>query len=182
MAVLPLTPAVPDLVPALGLPESPKDVASAVMKQKIQRYDLLRTDSGSVTLGGALLGGVVDGGLSSWRGRVEVDDAVLTDGEQIVLAGAVRNVGSSDVDGLPLVVDADPGDGRVEVAIAVPVMKRRLLREATVSYEVRRAQGRAVSVLPRGEDVRYVDDGVNATLGRKRSWWVEAGAWGLYVM
>jgi hypothetical protein len=182
MAVLPLSPAVPDLVRSLGLPASPKDVASAVIKQKIQRYDLLRTDSGSVTLGGAILGGVIDGGLSPWRGRVEVDDAVLTDGEETVLALAVRNVGSSDVDGLPLVVDAGPRDGQVEVGVAVPVMKRRLLREATVSYEVRRARGRAVSVLPRGEDVRYVDDGVTATLGRKRSWWVEAGAWGLYVM
>jgi hypothetical protein len=182
LAVLPLTPAVPDLVRTLGLPASPKDVASAVMKQKIQRYDLLRTDSGSATLGGALLGGVIDGGLSPWRGRVEVDDAVLTDGEETVLACAVRNLGSSDVDGLPLVVDADPADGRVEVAVAVPVMKRRLWREATVAYEVRRAQGRAVSVLPRGEDVHYVDDGVKGTLGRKRSWWVEADAWGLYVM
>jgi len=182
LAVLPLAPAVPDVVKSLGLPVSPKDVAAAVLSQKIQRYDLLRTDSGSVTLNGALLGGVADGELVSWRGRVEVDDAVLTDGEETVLACAVRNMGSSDVDGLPLVVDAVPDDGRVEVAVAVPIMKRRLLREAAVSYEVRRAVGRAVSVLPRGTDVRYVDDGVNSTLNRKRSWWVEAGAWGAYVM
>jgi hypothetical protein len=44
LAVLPLSPAVPDLVTRLGLPASPKDVASAVLSQKIQRYDLLRTD------------------------------------------------------------------------------------------------------------------------------------------
>ena len=43
-------------------------------RRKFAGYDLLRTDSGSVTLGGALLGGVADGGLVSWRGRVEVDD------------------------------------------------------------------------------------------------------------
>jgi hypothetical protein len=182
LAVLPLSPAVPDLVTRLGLPSSPKDVAMAVVSQKIQRYDLLRTDSGSVTLNGALVGGVAEGGLVSWRGRVEVDDAVLTDGGEPVLACAVRNLGSSDVDGLPLVVDADPKDGRVEVAVAVPLMKRRLFREAVVSYEVRRAVGRAVTVLPHGTDVRYVDDGVGATLNRKRTWWVEPGAWGAYVM
>jgi len=182
LAVLPLSPAVPDLVTRLGLPASPKDVATAVVSQKIQRYDLLRTDSGSVTLNGALIGGVAEGELVPWRGRVEVDDAVLTDGGEPVLACAVRNVGSSDVDGLPLVVDAVPDDGRVEVAVAVPLMKRRLLRQAAVSYEVRRAVGRAVSVLPHGTDVRYVDDGVSTTLSRKRSWWVEAGAWGAYVM
>jgi hypothetical protein len=182
LAVLPLSPAVPDLVTRLGLPASPKDVAAAVISQKIQRYDLLRTDSGSVTLGGALLGGVADGELVSWRGRVEVDDAVLTDGGEPVLACAIRNMGSSDVDGLPLVIDAVPDDGQVEVAVAVPLIQRRLWREAVVSYEVRRAQGRAVSVLPHGTDVRYVDDGVAATLNRKRSWWVEPGAWAAYVM
>ena len=182
LAVLPLAPAVPDLVTRLGLPVAANDVAAAVVGEKTRRYDLLRTDSGSVTVNGALLGGVVDGELVSWRGRVEVDDAVLTDGQEPVLACSVRNAGSSDVDGLPLVIDAVPDDGRVEVAIAVPLMRRRLLRSATISYEVRRAQGRAVSVLPQGTDVRYVDDGVAGTLGRKRSWWIEAGAWGAYVM
>jgi hypothetical protein len=182
LAVLPLAPAVPDLVRRLGLPVEPADVAAAVAGEVTRRYDLLRTDSGSVTVNGAMLGGVVDGELVSWRGRVEVDDAVLTDGDEPLLACSVRNAGSSDVDGLPLVVDAVPDDGRVEVAVAVPLMRRRLLRPATVSYEVRRAQGRAVSVIPQGTDVRYVDDGVAGTLGRKRSWWVEAGAWGAYVM
>jgi hypothetical protein len=182
VAVLPLAPAVPDVITRLGLPVAPTDVAAAVVGEKTRRYDLLRTDSGSVTVNGALLGGVVDRELVSWRGRVEVDDAVLTDGGEPVLACSVRNAGSSDVDGLPLVVDAVPDDGRVEVAVAVPLMRRRVLRSATVSYEVRRASGRAVTVLPHGTDVRYVDDGVAGTLGRKRAWWVEPGAWGAYVM
>ena len=182
LAVLPLAPAMPDLVTRLGLPSTPHDVAAAVQSERIRRYDLLRADSGSVTMNGALIGGVLDGGLAPWHGRVEVDDAVLTDGEEPVLACSVRNVGSSDVDGLPLVVDAAPDDGLVAVAVAVPVMRRRLWREATVGYEVRRAAGRAVSVLPHGTDVRYVDDGVGATLTHTRSWWVEAGAWGAYVM
>jgi hypothetical protein len=27
--------------------------------------------------------------------------------------------------------------------------------------------------------VPYLDDGVAGTLGRKRSWWIEPGAWGV---
>ena len=148
----------------------------------MRRLDLLRHDGGSVTLHGALLGGVDGGQVASWPGRVEVDDVVLTDGAEPVLACAIGNAGSSDVDGLPLVVDADPDDGLVDVAIAVPVMERRLLREASVRYEVRRARGRAVSVTPHAPAVRYVDDGVVGTLSRKRSWWVEPAAWSAYVM
>ena len=134
-----------------------------------------------MTLGGALIGGLDAGGnLGTWRGRVEVDDAILTDGEEPILACAIRNVGPSTVDGLPLVTAADPTDGRIEVAIAVPVLKRRLLRGAAVQLEVRRAQGRGVSVTPRDGEVPYADDGVAGTLNRKRSWWVEPGAWATY--
>jgi hypothetical protein len=183
MGILALTPAAPALVTRLALPGDPSGVAAALLARRERRFDLLRTDSGGVTLGGAMLGGLSDDRQpAAWQGRVEVDDVVLTDGVEPVLACAIGNVGSSDVDGLPLLADADPTDGRVEVAVAVPVMKRRLLREATIHYEVRRASGRAASILPHGTDVRYVDDGVIGTLGRKRSWWTEAGAWGAYVM
>jgi hypothetical protein len=183
LAVLPLHPGVPDLVARLGLPSTAADVARATLAGRERRLDLLRTDSGSVTLNGALLGGIdPDQGLAPWRGRVEVDDVLLTEGSEAVLACAVRNAGSSDVDGLPLVVDADPADGQVEVAVAVPVLKRRLIRETEVRYEVRRARGRAVTVIPRDVDIRQDDDGVISALGRKRAWWIEAGAWGTYVM
>src|SRR4051812_43340387 len=183
LAVLPLLPSVPALVARLHLPRTATEVAAATLAGRTRRLDLLRTDSGSVTLHAALFGGIdPDQGLAPWRGRVEVDDAVLTDGDEAVLACAVQNLGSSDVDGLPLVTDADPADGRVEVAVAVPVLKRRLVRPAAVSYEVRRARGRSVSVIPRDVDIRHVDDGVVSALGRKRAWWIEAGAWGTYVM
>jgi hypothetical protein len=183
LAVLPMAPAVPDLVARLKVPHDPASVADAVAGGRIRRLDLLRTDSGSVTLHGALVGSVTAGAeLTAWRGRVEVDDHVLTDGDEPVLACAIGNAGSSDVDGLPLVADARPDDGLVEVAVAVPQLRRRLLRQATVSVEVRRARGRAVSVQPRDEAVPFVDDGVAGTLTRKRSWWVEREAWALYVM
>jgi len=98
-----------------------------------------------------------------------------------VLACSIRNVGPSDVDGLPLVVDARPDSGVVEVALAIPIVKRRFLRQASVRFEVRRARGRAVSVTPRDGEVHFVDDGVSGVLTRKRAWWVEPGVWAAYV-
>jgi hypothetical protein len=183
LAVLALTPAVPDLIGLLDLPRDPATVAAAVLGGRARRLDLLRHDGGSVTLGGVLIGGVDAGGsVAPWRGRIEVDDAVLTEGEEPILACSVRNVGPSEVDGLPLVTAADATDGRIEVAVAVPILKRRLLREASVRFEVRRARGRGASVTPRDAEVPSVEDGVTTTLTRKRSWWVERGAWATYVM
>jgi len=182
LGVLPLTPGLPELVVSLNLPRDPHAVAAALLAGRERRLDLLRHDGGSVTLHGCLIGGVTASGTpAGWRGRVAVDNAVLTDGDEPIIACAIRNAGASTVDGLPLVIDADPADGRIEVAIAVPVVKRRLLREASVRFEVRRATGRGVSVLPRDE-VPCVDDGIPGVLTRQRSWWMERGAWATYVM
>ncbi len=182
LSVLPLVPAVPPISSALGLPLTPDDVAAATLGGRERRLDLLRNDAGSVTLHGFLLGGFDHGQPAVLRARIETDDTVITDGDETVLACAVRNVGPSDVDGLPLVVEAAPDDGLVEVAVAVPVLRRRLVRSADVHYEVRRARGRGMSVTPCDGDIRCVDDGVVGPLARKRSWWTEPGAWGTYVM
>jgi len=182
LAVLPMGPASRDLVAQLGLPRDPAEVAAAALDGTIRRLDLLRTDAGSVTLDGALVGGRTQGQPGTWRGRVEVDDAVLTDGEEQVLACAVGNAGGyAEIDGLPLLEGADPASGRIEVAIAVPVVSRTLFGKAKVRVEVRRARGRAVAVLPRDEQVPFLDDGVAGTLTRKRSWWIEPGAWAVYT-
>jgi len=181
LAVLPLAPGIPGLVTRLDLPRDPAAVAAAVLAGHVRRLDLLRTDNGSATLHGALVGGVATGSADAWRGQVEVDDAILTDGSEPVLACAISNIGASHVDGLPLVTDAQPDDGLVDVAIAVPTLERRLLRAAKVGVEVRRARGRAVSVTPRDGEIPFVDDSVKAKLNRKRSWWVEREAWALYV-
>jgi hypothetical protein len=181
LSVLPLAPAVPALVDALGLPSSPTDVAAATLDGRERRWDLLRNDANSVTIHGCLLGGLDRGKPAAFRSRIEVDDTVLSDGEETVLACAIRNAGASDVDGLPLVLDAAADDGLIEVAVAVPLLRRRLVRRADVQVEVRRARGRAMSVTPRNGDVRTVDDGVVGPLTRKRSWWIEPGAWGTYV-
>ncbi len=182
MSVLPLAPAIPALVSALKLPTSPADVAAATLAGRERRWDLLRNDASSVTLHGCLLGGLDHGKPATFRARIEVDDIVLTDGGETVLACSVRNAGASDVDGLPLVLDAPADDGLVEVAVAVPILRRRLVRRADVQVEVRRARGRAMSVTPRDGDIRSVDDGVIGPVSRKRSWWTEPGAWGTYVI
>jgi hypothetical protein len=187
LGVLPLDPARAsvhrDLAAQLGLPREPDAVAAAVLGGRVRRLDLLRHDGGSVTLDGAVLGGAdPDGRPILWHGRVEVDDALLTDGEDRLLACVVGNAGGyAELDGLPLLTRPDPADGTVEVAIAVPVVERSLLRGSRVRIEVRRARGRAASVTPRDTDVAYVDDGVTGRLGRKRSWWTEPGAWAVYT-
>ncbi|MEU4424224.1 diacylglycerol kinase family protein [Actinoplanes sp. NPDC024001] len=171
-----------DLAAQLGLPRTPAEVAAAVLAGGVRRLDLLRNDGGSVTLDGALLGGTGDDGRAvPWRGRVEVDDAVLTDGEEPVLACAVGNGGGyAEFDGLRLLSEGDPTDGRVEVAVAVPVVVKKRFRADRTGIQVRRARGRAVSVLPRDGDLQFLDDGVAGSTSRKRSWWTEAGAWAVY--
>jgi hypothetical protein len=158
-------------------------VAAAVLNGTVRRLDLLRNDGGSVTLDGALLGGSDDNGRAvPWRGRVEVDDAVLTDGDEPVLACVIGNsAGYAEFDGLRLLADGDPTDGRVEVAVAIPVMVKKLFKNTRVRVEVRRTRGRAVSVLPREGDLPFLDDGVAGSTSRKRSWWTEAGAWAVYA-
>ncbi len=80
--------------PSSACPATRPAVAAAVLDGDVRRLDLLRNDGGSVTLDGALLGGVDEAGRPlHWRGRVEVDDAVLADGDEPVLACAVANAG-----------------------------------------------------------------------------------------
>ena len=184
VALLPLDMAnTTDLAAQLGLPRTPAGVAAAVLAGRVRRLDLLRNDGGSVTLDGALLGGSDhDGRAVPWRGRVEVDDAVLSDGAEPILACAIGNGGGyAEFDGLRLLADGDPTDGRVEVAVAVPKLVKQRFRGTKVQVEVRRARGRAVSVLPRDGEVQFLDDGVGGSTSRKRSWWTEPGAWAVYA-
>ena len=184
IGVLPLDPttgpAATDLAAQLGLPRAPAEVAAAVLGDRIRRLDLLRHDGGSVTLDGALLGDSDEQGRAvPWRARIEVDDAVLATGEEPLLAAVIANAGGyRRPDGLPLLTDPDPTDGRVAAAVAVPVRSRWRRR---VRVEVRRARGRTVMVRPADDGVAFLDDGVAGVLTRQRSWWVEAGAWAVYT-
>jgi hypothetical protein len=184
IGVLPLDRAPTGDLPAqLGLPRDPAAVAAAVLDGRSRRLDLLRTDGGSVTLDGALLGAADERGRAvGWRARVEVDDAVLSDGREQLLACVVGNGGRyAELDGLPLLVDPDPADGAVEVAVALLVAQRSLWGKPRVRVEVRRARGRAASVTPHEEELPFLDDGVAGQLTRRRSWWVEPGAWAVYL-
>ncbi|BCJ43747.1 hypothetical protein GCM10010168_39440 [Actinoplanes ianthinogenes] len=184
VAILPLDPShAGDLAAQLGLPRTPAEVAKAVLTGNVRRLDLLRNDGGSVTLDGALLGGADDSGAAvPWRGRVEVDDSVLSEGEEPILACAIGNgAGYAEFDGLRLLPEGDPADGRIEVAVAVPVVVKQRFKGTRVRVEVRRARGRAVSVLPREGELQFLDDGVAGTTSRKRSWWTEGQAWAVYA-
>ncbi|SBT50252.1 diacylglycerol kinase family protein [Micromonospora auratinigra] len=187
VGVLPLDPArtgtARDLAAQLGLPRDPAAVAAAVLDGTPRRLDLLRNDGGSVTLDGVLLGAADDEGRPlHWRARVEVDDAVLSQGEDPIMVCAIGNAGGyARLDDVTLLADPDPADGRVEVAVAVPVVTRSALGRKKVRIEVRRARGRAVAVVPRDEQVPFLDDGVEGELGRKRSWWTEPGAWAVWT-
>ena len=184
LAILPLDAGnTTDLAAQLSLPRDPVEVAKAVLAGSSRRLDLLRNDGGSVTLDGALLGGADDNGAAvPWRGRVEVDDSVLSEGEEPILACAIGNGGGyAEFDGLRLLAEGNPADGRVEVAVAVPVVVKQRFKGTRVRVEVRRARGRAVSVLPRDGELQFLDDGVAGVTSRKRSWWTEAGAWAVYA-
>ncbi|MFY1674193.1 hypothetical protein ACN27G_30315 [Plantactinospora sp. WMMB334] len=171
-----------DLAGQLGLPRAPAAVAAALLDGRVRRLDLLRNDAGSVTLDGALLGAANEAGTPlAWRGRVEVDDTVLTGGDDPLLACVVGNAGGyAELTGVRLLSTADPADGTVEVAVALPVLARSRWGRRTMRIEVRRARGRAVAVTPRDPEVPFLDDGVPGTLSRKRSWWIEPGAWAVY--
>jgi hypothetical protein len=181
IGILPLNPG--GLAAQLGLPATPAAVASAVLGEHSRRLDLLRHDGGSVTLDGVLLGETGESGAPvPWQGRVEVDDALLTDGKDQIVALSVANAaGTATLDGLPLITSADPGDGLIDVAVAIPVLHKPMFGKPRLRYEVRRARGRAVAITPHGPDLPFLDDGVPGTLSRKRSWWIEPGAWSVYT-
>jgi hypothetical protein len=171
-----------DLADRLGLPRDGADVAKAIIGGQIRRVDLFRNDGGSITVHGALLGGTdASGEVAPWIGQVIVDNTVLADGSEPVLACAVANAnGYAHIDEIALAPQADASSGVITVAVAVPLVSRSRLGRPRVRIEVRRASGRAVSVQPRA-DLPFVDDGVAAVLTRKRSWWIEPGAWGVFT-
>ena len=184
LAILPLDgQGTMDFAAQLELPRTPAAVAAAVLGGPVRRLDLLRNDGGSVTVDGALIGGADGKGRAvPWRGRVEVDDAVLSDGDDPIVACAIGNgAGYAEFDGLPLLTAGNPTDGQVEVAVAVLVVVKKRFTAHRVRVEVRRARGRAVSVLPRDGELPFLDDGVSGTMTRKRSWWTEPGAWAVYA-
>jgi hypothetical protein len=173
IAILPLATA-PGIVARLGLPEKPAEVAAAVVEGVVKRTDVLRHDGGGVAVDGVRLGG----GDRPWRGVVNLDDVVLADGDEQILACVVANAdGYAAADDMVL-AEPDPADGKIDVAVAVPVTVGRFKKRLRI--EVRRARGRAVAVHP-ADSVTFIQDGLVGELGRKRTWWIEPGAAGWYA-
>ncbi|GAA2125921.1 hypothetical protein [Glycomyces algeriensis] len=173
IAILPLATA-PGIVARFGLPGTPAEVAAAVTEGVVKRTDLLRHDGGGVAIDGVRLGG----GDRPWRGVVNLDDVVLADGSEQILACVVANAdGYAATDDMVL-AEPDPADGKIDVAVAVPVTVGRFRKRLRI--EVRRARGRAVAVHPE-DSVTYIQDGLVGELGRKRTWWIEPGAAGWYA-
>lgn len=177
---LELESAFPSLATALNLPTSPSNVAEAVLNGKHRRLDLFRNDGGSLTLHGVMLGEADEAGRPvPWRGRVEVDDKLLSDGDEHILACAIANAsGYGRLAELPLITEAAADDGSIRVGLATPTPRKA--KNQSYGVEVRRAYGRAVSISPR-EPITYTDDGVDGKLARKQTWWVERGAWAIYT-
>ncbi|MFD0557956.1 hypothetical protein FB566_3244 [Stackebrandtia endophytica] len=174
LGVLPLAQH-PQLITDLNLPSTPKDVAEAVLAGRVQHTDLLRHDGGGVTINGVRIGG----GDRPFRGKIALDDLILSDGSEPIVTCVVANAGSyREIDGLGM-CEPDPADGQLDVAIAVPFVHRGLIKRRT-RIEVRRARGRAVAITPMA-DVPHVDDGTVTDLTRKRTWWMERAAAGWYI-
>lgn len=178
IAILPVddNPGVPSLVRALSLPTTPQQVADAIHTGNTKLLDLLRNDHGSLTLHGAMIGQSDQHGRAlPWQAQIAVDDATLSDGSEPLVACAIGNAaGYNQLTGLPLLTHVDPSDGKVSAAVAVP--------GEGGGIEVRRAAGRAVSVtIIDDAEISCTDDGVDATLTRKKTWWVEPASWAVYT-
>jgi hypothetical protein len=163
-----------DLASRLALPRSPAEVAAAVLGGGIRRVDLLRNDGGSLTVHGALIGAADEAGRPlGWQARIDVDNKMLSDGAEPLIACAIANAGGfAQLGEIPLVSAADPADGVLDVGIALP---------DGAGIEVRRARGRAVSVALVSAEVPFTDDTVDGVLTRKRTWWMERAAWAVYT-
>lgn len=191
-----------DFARHLGLPLDPTDAARAVLAGRPRRLDLLRSDGGGVVVNAVHLGkgaetaqrstslkgrlgklayplGAVASvfGPRGWRLHVNVDDDVLADGEHRVVMVAVGN-GSSIGGGTALFPEADAADGALDVLVLGPGGAGVGGTGSQPFRLIRRARGRAVTVTPApGVTVGVNADGELSELSRRRSWWVEAGAW-----
>ena len=200
-----------DLARALGVPLDPEEAAQVVCGGTAKPLDLLLDDAGGVVVNAVHLGlgalaaeaatrwkrwlgplayplGAVRSGARppTWRLRVTVDGQVLANGRERLLMVGVGN-GPDIGGGTPLLPEARPDDGRLDVV----VVRARRLRER-VAYavalrrgrhverqEVRYAQGRSVTVVGGPAEVN-ADGELGETVDR-RTWTVAAGAWSLTV-
>jgi len=125
---------------------------------------------------------------TGWPMVVDVDDTRLADGRRPLLMLGIGN-GPGIGGGTELLPGADPGDGLLDVVavFATGPLARVGFGAAlaagrhTARRDVRVARGRAVSVAVRGAAVDLNADGELGATVRRRSWYVEPGAWQVLV-
>ena len=183
LGILPLTPGgATDLVAQLGLPLDPAAVAAAVLAGRTRRLDLLRNDGGSVTLDGALSAPRTSpaGPCTGAAGSRSTTPSSPTATSRCWPARSATPAGTPSLDGLPLLTDADPADGRS----TWPWRCRwSPVAAGDASDALRGPPGERPG--RRGDSPRLgravLDDGVEATLNRKRTWWIEPQAWAVFT-
>jgi diacylglycerol kinase family enzyme len=198
-----------DLARALDLPLDPADAARLVLTGRHQPMDLLLDDVGGIVVNAVHVGvgaeaaasagrlkpllgllayplGAVFAGVRStgWRLRVEVDGTVLADAHRRALMVGIGN-GPSIGGGTPLLPDARPDDGLLDVLVSRatgPLARARYaaaLRNGThlQDPEVRSTRGKTVTIS--GEPVGVNADGELGDEITRRTWTVQPGAWSL---
>lgn len=131
-----------DFARTLGIPLEPAGAARVVLHGHRRTLDLLHDDRGGIVVNAVHLGvgaeasrratplkpwlrrfayavGGVVAGLRApgWHLRVTVDDETIADGDRRVLMVGIGN-GVTIGGGTPLLPDAEPGDGRVDVLVS----------------------------------------------------------------
>lgn len=192
-----------DFARHLQLPLEPAYAARTILTGEPRRLDLIRSDGGggvivnavhlgkgaeaaqrAVSLKGRVgkiaypLGAVASlFGPRGWRLHVNVDDDVLADGSHRMVMVAIGN-GSSIGGGTTLFPDGDAADGALDVLVLGPSGSGLSGTAGHRFRLIRRARGRAVTVTPApGVTVGVNADGELSELSRRRSWWVDPGAW-----
>jgi YegS/Rv2252/BmrU family lipid kinase len=199
-----------DLARTLGIPLDAEEAASALRAGRARVLDLIVDDSGAVvvnvvhvgigaqaaeqaselkdTMGkaayavGSALAGIRERG---WALRVEVDGAVVHDGEPVLMVGVCN--GSTIGGGAEIAPDAEPDDGLLDVVVATSTGPLARLGFGVAMRsgdhverdDVQTTRGRQVTVS--GEAFPANADGELHDPVELRTWTVHPGAWSLVV-
>jgi YegS/Rv2252/BmrU family lipid kinase len=199
-----------DLARTLGVPLDAEAAASALLTGRARALDLIVDDAGGVVVNvvhvgigaqaaeqasqlkdsmgkaayavGSALAGVRESG---WGLRVEVDGAVVHDGDPVLMVGVCngRTIGG----GAEIAPDAQPDDGLLDVVVATSTGPLARLGfgvamrsgEHVERDDVRTARGRRVTVS--GDAFPANADGELHDPVEARTWTVLPGAWSLVV-
>jgi YegS/Rv2252/BmrU family lipid kinase len=199
-----------DLARTLGIPLDPEEAARALLSGRARPLDLVVDDAGGtvvnvVHLGigaeaaeqaaalkdrlgkaayavGSAVAGVRETG---WALRVEVDGAVVHEGEPVLMVAVCngRTVGG----GAEVAPDAEPDDGRLDVVVATSTGPLARLGfgvamrsgEHVEREDVLSVRGRSVTVS--GEPFPANADGEVHEPVDRRTWTVRPGAWSVVV-